>query len=53
VNWHWEALLYVIDAALKLELSDRHVKCVNAIRAVLVSNPPKPRTATLIADANA
>ena len=44
VNYHWEYLLSAIDHSLTLEISERHRKCLSAIRAILMVNPPKPQT---------
>ena len=42
VNFHWEYLLRHLDKAADMDLSPQHLKCVKAIRSVLIANRPQP-----------
>jgi hypothetical protein len=43
VNYHWEYLLAAIDSCSAADLSERHARCLAAIRSALLVNPPRPQ----------
>lgn len=42
INFHWEYLRDMLETALTKDLSEKHAKCVKAIKAALVKNAPRP-----------
>ena len=44
VNYHWDYLVYVIDHSSKLDISQKHKICLQAIRGKLMTTPPNPKT---------
>ncbi len=43
VNYHWDYLLWMIEHSIGLGVSDMHKKCLEAVKASLLTNPPSPQ----------